>query len=113
MEKLADEFVDFLLEKIQKIRSELDEHPIYQPERHDVPNLAEFYSMHDKEVLKIMYKMQTKQCEFDVIPIAIFKNLAPYIRDIITKIVNASLSEGKFSSQWKIASIKPLLKNYA
>ena len=32
MEKLADEFADFFLEKIQKIRSELDEHPIYQLE---------------------------------------------------------------------------------
>ena len=29
MEKLADKFADFFLEKIQKIRSELDEHPIY------------------------------------------------------------------------------------
>ena len=111
MEKLADEFADFILEKIQKIRSELDEHPIYQPERCDVPNLAEFFPMYDKEILKIMYKMQTKQCELYAIPTAILKNLRPYIRDIITKIVNASLSDGKFTSQWKITSIKLLLKN--
>ena len=57
-----------------------------------------------------MYEMQTKQYELDAIPTAILKILAPYIKDIITKIVNISLSEGKFASQQKIASIKPLLK---
>ena len=41
-----------------------------------------------------MYEMQTMQCELDAIPTAILKTLAPYIRDIITKIVNVSLSEG-------------------
>ena len=75
-----------------------------------MPKLAEFCHMHDKEILKIMYEMQTKQCELDAIPTAVLKNLAPYIRDIITKKVNVSLPEGKFTSQWKIASIKPLLK---
>ena len=57
MEKLADEFADFFLEKIQKIRSELDEHIIYQPERCNVQKLAEFCPMHDKEILKVMYEM--------------------------------------------------------
>ena len=66
--------------------------------------------MCDKEILKPIYDMQTKQCELDVIPTTILKNLTPYVRDIITQIVNISLSEGKFASQWKIASIKPLLK---
>ena len=40
MGKLADEFADFFPKKIQRIRSKLDEHPIYQPERCDVPKLA-------------------------------------------------------------------------
>ena len=79
MEKLADEFAGYFQDKIQKIRSELDEHPMYQPDRCNVPKLAEFCPMHDKEILKIMYDMQTKQYELDAMPTAILKNLAPYI----------------------------------
>ena len=110
MGKLSNEFADYFLEKIQIIRSELDQHPKYQPDGCDVPKLTEFCPMSDKEILKIMNQMPTKQCELDAIPTAILKKLAPYIRGIITRIVNVSLSEGKFPSQWKIASIRPLLK---
>ena len=66
--------------------------------------------MSDKEILKIMNEMPTKHCELNSIPTVILKKCAPYIREIITRIVNASLTEGKFPSQWKIASIRPLLK---
>ena len=108
--KLTNEFADFFLEKIQIIRLEIDQHPKYQPVRHDVPKLAEFCPMSDKEILKIMNGMQTKHCKLNAIPTVILKKLAPYIREIITRIVNVSLSQGKFPSQWKIASIRPLLK---
>ena len=75
-----------------------------------MPKLTEFHPMSDKEILKIMNEMPTKYCELDAIPIAILKKLAPYIRKTITRIVNISLTEGKFPSQWRIASIKLLLK---
>ena len=63
MEKLTDEFVDkikytlHIQDKIHKIRSELDEHPMYQPDRCDVPKLGEFCPISDKEILKIMYEI--------------------------------------------------------
>ena len=71
MEKLTNEFTDLFLEKIQIIRAELHQHPKYQPDRHDVPKLAEFCPMGDKEILKIMNKMQTKHCKLNAIPTAI------------------------------------------
>ena len=110
IEKLSNEFADHFLEKIQMVRVDLDQHPKYQPDRHDVPKLTEFHPMSKKEILKIMNEMLTKYCELDAIPTAILKKLAPYIREIITRIVNVSLTEGKFPSQWRIASIRPLLK---
>ena len=67
--------------------------------------------MSDKEILKIMNEMPTKHCELNAIQTAILKKLAPYIREIITRIVDISLTEGIFPSQWSIASIRPLLKN--
>ena len=62
MEKLSNEFADYFLEKNQIIRTELDQHPKYQPDRCDVPKITEFHPMGDKEILKIMNEMQTKHC---------------------------------------------------
>ena len=109
-EKLSNEFTEYFLEKVQIIRSELDQHPKYQPDKCNVPKLTKFCPMSDKEILKIMNEMPTKYCELNAIPTAIPKKLEPYIREIITRIVNVSLSEGKFPSQWKLTSIRLLLK---
>ena len=96
---MSNEFAGYFLEKIQMIRIELDQHPKYQPDRCDVPKVTEFHPMSHKEILKIMNEMLTKYCKLNAIPTAILKKLAPYIREIITRIVNASLTEGKFPSQ--------------
>ena len=92
IEKLSNEFADYFLEKIQIIRSEIDQHPKYQPDRCDVPKLTEFHPMSDREILQIMNEMLTKNCELDAIPTAILKKLSPYIGEIITRIENASLT---------------------
>ena len=81
IEKLSNEFADYILEKIQMIRIELDQHPKYQPDRCDVPKLNKFHPMSDKEILKIINEMPTKYCELNAIPTAILKKLAPYIRE--------------------------------
>ena len=39
---LAEEFAGFFMDKIQKIRENLAENPIYKPTRKIIPNLAEF-----------------------------------------------------------------------
>ena len=91
IEELTNEFADFFLEKIQIIRLELDQHPKYQLDRHDGPKLAQLCPVSDKEILKIMNEMQAKHGELAAIATATLKNLAPYIREIITRIVNVSL----------------------
>ena len=63
IEKLSNEFADYFLEKIQIIRTELDQHPEYQPDRCDVPKLTEFQPMNNKEILKIINDMPTKHCD--------------------------------------------------
>ena len=40
----------------------------------------------------------------------VLKDLAPYIIKDITTVVNVTLREGLFANKWKIAIIKPLLK---
>ena len=43
-------------------------------------------------------------------PTHIFKQIAPSITGLITKIVNLSLEEGEFCGTWKTAVFHPLLK---
>ena len=54
--------------------------------------------------------MPTKGCELDPIPTKLFKEIAPNILPLITRIVNLSLKEGVFADNWKVAFIIPLLK---
>ena len=47
--------------------------------------------------------MKTKSCQLDVLPTFKLKELIDDFQPIITKIVNLSLAEGKFPSDWKNA----------
>ena len=53
--------------------------------------------------------MKTKSCELDILPTFKLKELIEDFQPI-TKIVNLSLAEGKFPSDWKNARIRPLIK---
>ena len=65
---LADEFADFLMNKIQKIRSNLTENPAYQPMGKCIPSLTEFRPFTQTEIRKIIFSMKTKSCELDTLP---------------------------------------------
>ena len=54
--------------------------------------------------------MKTKSCELDVLPTFKLKELIEDFLPVITRIVNLSLADGKFPSDWKNARIKPLFK---
>ena len=99
------------MEKITKIRQGLDIHPKYNsPHRQGLNYLQEFNRMCNKEVLSVIKSMASKTCESDPMPSSFFQDLAPFIIDIITELVNTSLTEGIFVNNWKTTIIKPLLK---
>ena len=66
--------------------------------------------MGNDEVLSVIKSMAVKTCRSDPLPSSLFKDLAPHIIRIITELVNTSLTEDIFVSNWKAAIIKPLLK---
>ena len=108
---LAEKFSEFFMEKITKIRQGLDIHPKYDPPyRQGLNHLEEFKRMGNEEVLSVIKSMAAKTCESDPMPSSLFKDLAPHIIDIITELVNTSLTEGIFINNWKTLMIKPLLK---
>ena len=111
-EELAEQFSEFLMVKITKIRQGLDIYPKYDPRySKGLKYPQEFNRMSNEEVLLVIKSMVAKTCENDPLPSSLFKDLAPHIIDIIMELVNTSLIEGIFLNNWKTAIIKSLLKN--
>ena len=110
-EELTDQFSEFFMDKITKIRQGLDIHPKYEPPyRQGLNHLEEFNRMGNDEVLAMIKSMTAKTCGSDPLPSSLFKDLAPHMIGIITELVNTPLTEGIFVNNCKTAIIKPLLK---
>ena len=54
--------------------------------------------------------MKSKTCELDDLPTNILKRILPRVSPLITKIVNASLNNGEFSTKWKTGVVISLIK---
>ena len=112
-EELANQFASFFITKIQKIRDQLDNLPTYCHISIDPPEFLEFELMTEEEVRNIIKGMPAKMCDMDIIPTTLLKDALPGLLPTITRIANASMTQGVFLSSWKIALVKPLLKNWA
>ena len=110
-ESIAEEFADYFIDKIDEIQSDLDKYDKYNPLHKKLKQtLSNFEPMTNEHVLGINNSMATKSCESDPIPTSFFKKAAPLIIDEITTIINISLCEGVFASQWENTIICPLIK---
>ena len=107
---LTEEFANFFMGKIQKIRDNLTGYPIYEPTKKITTRLAEFRPFEQTEVKKIILSMKTKSCKLDALPTRLLKQCIEDILPTITNLVNISLQEGMFASEWKTSIIRPLLK---
>ena len=88
---LAEDFADFFMDKIQKIRDNLTVNPIYEPTRKSISRLAEFRAFDQIEVKKIILSMKTKSCKLDTLPTKLLKECIDGILPTITNLVNISL----------------------
>ena len=109
-QSLADGFADYFEEKILLIRKRFTDISLYNPQGTTAPKLVKFAPMTQKQVLNIMNQLRSKSCELDTMPTHIFKQIAPSIAGLITKIINLSLEEGEFCRTWKTVVVHPLLK---
>ena len=83
-EELANKFVGFFMDKIQKIRDELDVHPMYQPTSANICQLS-FVEMSEEEVGKVINSMATKSSKIDPVPTDLLKKSLGGILHIIMK----------------------------
>ena len=115
-EKLAEDFADFFMDKIQKIRDAQDHHPTYKPVYTTAHcKMDSFEKMSEDDEERIIKKIQTKSCESDVLPTDLLKKSLKGSINIIRRILNLkyiymSLRNEVFASKWKTSIIRPLLK---
>ena len=105
-EQPADEFADFFMGKIKTIYDSLR----YNPHSLAKASLNQFTSVTPEDVVHIIQGMPTKSCESDVIPISLLREILLALAPSLAKIFNISLEHGIFTSYWKVAIIRPLLK---
>ena len=84
-QELANEFADFFIQKIIKIREELDDYPTYQPSDLHVPKFNSFNEICKDQVQKMIISTKSKSCELDPIPVTLLKSILPRVLPAITK----------------------------
>ena len=110
-EDLAEDFVNFFQNKILQIRELFNGMTKYEAITDTlVPLLRKFALLTEKQTALIIKQMKSKSCKLDDIPTNILKKILPTVCPLITKIVNTSLTGGEFSTKWKTAVVRPLIK---
>ena len=100
-EELANDFADFFMQKIQKIRYSLEHHPKCDPSKSTTrPRevLGQFREVSEDEVKKTINEMATKSCNSNPIPNSLLKQILPAVISTIMKIMNVSLRDGIFAA---------------
>ena len=111
-EKLANQFAEFFIAKIQTIRDKLDNLPVYDHKDSSPPKLSNLEPLTDEKVGQIIKTMPSKSCDLDAVPTSILKEALDLLLPTLVKLVNLSLVEYVFVQQWKIALVTPLLKKW-
>ena len=70
----------------------------------------EFVMLNTDEVRKLLLKSASKCCELDPMPTQLLRQNIEILLPTITRIINISLLEGKFTTNLKEALLRPLLK---
>ena len=107
---LADDFANFFIEKIEKIRRELVNHPPFSPTTKNAAMLSNFQPLDLDFVTKLIRRSKPTTSLLDPIPTKLIKQNSDIIAPAIAKIVNSSLDKGSFYTEWKTAVVTPLLK---
>ena len=110
-EELAEDFARYFLSKIEKIRESLIDTPSCAALQHSIPKFTSFCPLTESKVHAVIMKMKNKHCKLNIIPTSTLKQILEACLPAITQIVNLSLTNGEFCEDWKVAVVKPLLKN--
>ena len=74
-ESLVNDFANYFMSKIGKIREELEGYPLYKPQGWNVREFSKFRPFSNEEVRTISMGMKMKSCEIDPIPTELLKKM--------------------------------------
>jgi len=112
--KLSDDFADFFITKITKIRSEMTVDTVPDPNSYSVDStttFSEFIPVTEQQLAKLISNTASKSCSLDPVPAVVLKNCFDLLLPVFTKIVNLSLVSCTVPSCLKVAVLDPRLKN--
>ena len=108
---LAEEFVDFFIEKIKKIQENLEQYDLFEPVANESITIRNFFLPLSKlEAQKLVMVMKTKLSELDILPTKLLKENIEKFIGLLTNIFNILLEAGVFAMEWKTALLHPLIK---
>ena len=114
--KLANDIGKFFVQKIERIRTKLDtatttdSSPSFEPPHSNSAQLASFKILSQKDVKSLIGKSSKKTCRLDpmLTPLVVECLDAPL--PVIIRMINLSLQCGTFLDDWRLADVKPRLK---
>ncbi|XP_072021265.1 uncharacterized protein [Amphiura filiformis] len=117
LNEMCNSFARFFVEKVSKIRQDLDSVPSALPDCKPLEycqnllsknvSLSSFNQVTVEEVCKIISSMPLKSCALDTIPLWLFKENVELLCKPLTSIINVSLSTGVFPSKLREAIVSP------
>jgi hypothetical protein len=115
--EMADQFNDFFISKIEKIRIIIDNTVHTQEEIDRLPSevttkhqMCRFATVTKDEMRTIIMSSPSKSCELDAVPTSLLKEHVESFLPGLTHIANLSLTNGVFPMRMKEALVRPLLK---
>ena len=115
--RLAQEFSDFFHDKINSIMLQLKPTSDCSINNRYIEDgfltqhhIHELHEVRDEEVLELLTTSPAKSCKLDPFPSKLLVRHHLEVAPILTQIVNASLTQGEFTSKLKNALVHPLLK---
>ena len=108
--QLADDFAQYFYNKVDILRKDLEPYPLYTPVPLNVPPFTASAEVDIPFVEKLIKNAKPTTCNLDPLPSSLVKTHCDIFAPVICKIINTSISTGKFHPLWKQAIVKPLLK---
>ena len=120
---IANDVGRYFVRKVENICNEIDATPISRSDRDLVPPdkpvvdtnviLRSFRNLSEQDIYDLIQKSAKKSCVLDPLPTTLVCDSLDVLLPVITKLVKTSLTTAYFPTEWKQATVNPLLKKSA
>ena len=91
--KLANEFTQFFITKIDTIREKFTNIALYGLHDSNIPRLQKFDTMSEEDIKRTIMLMKSKRCDLDPILTTFLKDMQQILLPYLTEIINKSFTK--------------------